>query len=56
MMGFLTDPAFWASLGVILAAFGIEIPSVALQHLAELVAAIVGLAGVFFAWRDNSGE
>jgi len=46
----LTSPAFWASLGVILAAVGLELPNALWMHIAELVAAAAGVVGIVSAW------
>jgi len=49
-MGALASPAFWASLGVIIGALGLELPQALWTHVAELIAAASGIVGVVSAW------
>jgi len=49
---FLTNPSFWAAIGVLFAAIGVEIPGGLLEHIVEAIAAIMGIIGIVFAARD----
>jgi uncharacterized membrane protein len=52
MKDFLTNPAAWAAIGVLLAAIGVELPQGLIHHICEAIAAIMGIIGILFAARD----
>jgi len=55
-MASITSPAFWASLGVIIGALGLELPQALWTHVAELVAAAAGVVGLISAWRGKGTQ
>jgi len=58
MTNFLTNPAFWASLTGLLAAFGIEVRYLneMAQIIMEAIAIVTAVIGILFAARDAKEE
>jgi len=57
-MGAFASPAFWASLGVILASIGIEVPGHLFEDIVATIAGIAGIIGVVSVWlgRERKKE
>jgi uncharacterized membrane protein len=46
MFGFLRQSAFWAALGALLAALGVEVPKEFVAHILEVLAILAALVGI----------
>ena len=52
MLDFARNAAFWAALGAMLAALGVEIPQALVTHILELLAILSGLIGIIRSLRE----
>jgi uncharacterized membrane protein len=52
-MSLIINPALWASLAGLLAAIGVEIPNMLVEHIIEAIAALCGIVGIVFSWRNR---
>jgi len=55
-MGAITSPAFWASLGVLLSAFGIDLPSAFWDHVVAAIGGLAGIIGIISAWLGKGKQ
>ena len=56
MIDLLRNPAFWAGVGVILAALGVELPEKAGETILEWLSVISGVIAIIFAIRDERSD